>query len=281
MAVETGTRDIFVQANGLRHHLLGRGSPGNPVLMMVHGLAGQAHSFDSIATHLAEKYHVYCLDVRGRGETEWGPADGYHTDNYVADLEAVREALGIRRFMLAGASMGGIITMNYAAKHQDRVSKVVINDIGPEIDPRGMARIAEYVGHAPEAFPDMKAVVKYYRENYAPMVEHLPDDQVEAFARWNVRKNDVGVYVWKMDPAVRQVGNQRRPALDPWDAVRKITCPVLIVRGAASDILSLETANRMIEEMPNARLVEVPRVGHAPLLSEPEAVTALDSFLAS
>lgn len=279
MAIAPGVRDIFVQANGIRHHLMGRGSPGNPVVMMIHGLAGQAHTFDAVATHLAEKYHVYCLDVRGRGESEWGESDGYYTDNYVADLEKIRDALGIRRMALVGTSMGGIISMNYAATHGEFVAKAVLNDIGPEIDPRGLARIADYVGHAPEMFPDMKAVVKYYRENYGPMVEHVPDDMVEDFARWNVRKSDTGVYVWKMDPAVRQFGNQRPAALDQWEAVRRITCPVLILRGANSDVLAAETAQRMVSEMKDARLVEVPGVGHAPLLVEPEAVKALDEFL--
>jgi pimeloyl-ACP methyl ester carboxylesterase len=277
--MEPGARDIFVEANGLRHHLIGRGNPGNPVVIMIHGLAGQAHTFDVAAARLAAHCHVYCLDVRGRGESEWGPPNGYHTDNYVADLEAVRSALGIRTFALVGTSMGGIITMNYAPQHPECVTRVVINDIGPEIDPRGLARIGEYVAHAPEAFPDMKAVVRYYRENYAPMVEHLPDDQVESFARWNVRKNDTGVYVWKMDPAIRTFSAQQPPKLDPWDAVRRISCPALILRGANSDVLAPETAQRMVTEMPNARLAVVAGVGHAPVLTEPDAIEALDTFL--
>ncbi len=279
MSNEPGARDIFVEANGLRHHLIGRGSPGNPVVMMIHGLAGQAHTFDAVAGRLAAHCHVYCLDVRGRGESDWGPSDGYSANNYVADLEAVRGALGIRAFALVGTSMGGMITMNYAAGHPEYVTRVVLNDIGPEVDPKGAARIAGYVGHAPEAFPDMKTVVKYYRDNYAPMVGHLPDDQVEAFARWNVRKNDTGVFVWKMDPAVRNLGVRQPPALDPWDAARKIACPALIVRGAESDVLSREVAQRMVAEMHDARVVEVPGVGHAPVLTEPEAAAALDDFL--
>jgi pimeloyl-ACP methyl ester carboxylesterase len=97
MTTTYAVRDIFVEANGLRHHLIARGTPGSPVVMMIHGLAGQAHAFDAIANHLAAKYHVYCLDVRGRGESAWGPADQYGVDTYVADLEAVREALGLQR----------------------------------------------------------------------------------------------------------------------------------------------------------------------------------------
>lgn len=272
-------RDIFVEANGLRHHLIARGTPGSPVVMMIHGLAGQAHVFDPIANHLAARFHVYCLDVRGRGESAWGPPDQYNTETYVADLEAVREALGLQRMSLVGTSMGGIITMNYAPRHPERVERAVLNDIGPEIDPKGLERIVAYVGHAPEMFADMKAVVRYYKEHYAPMVEHLPDDQVAEFARYNVRKSDSGVYVWKMDPAVRTAPPQP-PAMDPWEAFKAMRCPVMVLRGASSDVLSAETARKMVEALPGARLVEVPGVGHAPVLSEPVAVKALNEFLA-
>jgi pimeloyl-ACP methyl ester carboxylesterase len=273
MTTTYAVRDIFVEANGLRHHLIARGTPGSPVVMMIHGLAGQAHAFDAIANHLAAKYHVYCLDVRGRGES-----DQYGVDTYVADLEAVREALGLQRMALVGTSMGGLISLQYAPKYPDHVERVVLNDVGPEIDPEGLKRILAYVGGAPEMFADMKGVIRYYKEHYAPMVEHLPDDQIADFARYNVRKSDSGVYVWKMDPAVRS--SSAPPAgTDPWTALKAVTCPVLILRGAKSDVLSADIARRMVEAVPGARLVEVAGVGHAPILVEPEAVKALDGFL--
>ena len=279
MATTFPVRDIFVEANGLRHHLIARGTPGSPVVMMIHGLAGQAHTFDSIANQLAAKYHVYCLDVRGRGESAWGEPSDYATDTYVADLEAVRDALGLQQFALVGTSMGGIITMNYAPKYPERVTRAVLNDIGPEIDPVGLQRILAYVGGAPEMFADMKAVIRYYKDHYAPMVEHLPDDQIADFARYNVRKSDSGVYVWKMDPAIRSTP-QRPPALEPWAALKGIRCPLLILRGGNSDVLSADIAGRMVAAVPGATLVEVPGVGHAPILVEPEAVKALEAFLA-
>lgn len=278
MAVTHALRDIFVEANGLRHHLIARGAPGSPVVMMLHGLAGQAHVFDGIANRLAAKHHVYCLDVRGRGESAWGPADEYGIDFYVQDLEAVREALGLERFTLVGTSMGGLITLNYAPRYPHRVEKAVINDIGPEIDPAGLQRILSYVGGAPEMFADLKAVIRYYKDHYAPMVEHLPDDQIAEFARYNVRKSDSGVYVWKMDPAVR-LGGAPQPSMDPWEAVKQMPCPVLVLRGGESDVLSKEIAERMVAALPDGRLVEVPGVGHAPVLTEPEAVKALEGFL--
>jgi pimeloyl-ACP methyl ester carboxylesterase len=174
--------------------------------------------------------------------------------------------------------MGGMISMQYAPRHPERVTAVVLNDIGPEVDPVGLARIVQYVGHAPEMFADLKAVTRYYRENYAPMVEHLPDDQIADFARWNVRRSDSGIYVWKMDPAVRSAA-AAPPAIEPWDAVRGIACPLLVLRGEKSDVLSPDIAKRMVEEAKEASLVEVPGVGHAPVLTEPIAMKALDSFL--
>lgn len=272
-------RDIFIEANGLRHHLIARGSPGSPVVMMIHGLAGQAHTFDGIATKLASNYHVYCLDVRGRGESSWGPPNEYGFDTYVADLEAIRDGLGLHRLNLVGTSMGGIISMHYAARFPQHVDRVVLNDIGPEIDPQGLQRILSYVTNAPEMFADMKAVVRYYKEHYAPMVEHLPDDQIAEFARYNVRKSDTGVYVWKMDPAVRS-GAAPQPAMDPWDAWKAITAPALILRGGNSDVLTAAIAQKMLEAKPGTQLVEVPGVGHAPILTEPAAVKALEEFLA-
>lgn len=272
-------RDIFVEANGLRHHLIARGTPGSPVVMMIHGLAGQAHVFDGIANHLATRYHVYCLDVRGRGESAWGPPNDYGVDTYVADLEAVREALGLQHFALVGTSMGGLISLNYAPRFPERVDRVVLNDVGPEIDPEGLKRILSYVGGAPEMFADMKAVIRYYKEHYAPMVEHLAEDQIADFARYNVRKSDTGVYVWKMDPAVR-AGAAPAASMDQWEALKAMVCPVLVLRGALSDVLSSPIAQRMVETLPNGRLVEVPGVGHAPVLTEPVAVKALDEFLA-
>lgn len=278
MATVFPIRDIFVEANGLRHHVLARGTPGSPVVMMIHGLAGQAHTFDGIANLLAAKYHVYALDVRGRGESEWGPPEQYGIDTYVADLEAIREALGLQRFSLVGTSMGGLITMQYAPKFPERVERAVLNDVGPEIDPAGLQRILSYVGNAPEMFADMKAVVKYYREHYAPMVEHLADDQLVEFARYNVRRSDSGVYVWKMDPAVRTTPSPP-PSVEPWAALKAMRCPVLILRGGQSDVLSADIAARMVEALPGAKLVEVPGVGHAPVLTEPAAVKALEEFL--
>lgn len=274
----TAVRDIYVDANGLRHHLTARGNPGSPILMMVHGLTQQAHVFDGVAALLARRFHVYCLDVRGRGESEWGPPGGYHLDNYVEDLEAVRSALGIEAFALAGTSMGGNIAMYYAALHRDRVTAVVLNDIGPEIETAGRERILAMLAGAPKAFTDLKAVVKYYREANGPVLAQRSDDEVAEYARWHVRK-DLNIYAWKMDQAVRHPQTPADPPMPAWEAFSAIGCPVLVIRGGISDVLGAATAAKMASARPGTTLVEVPGVGHAPSLTEPEAYAALEAFL--
>lgn len=280
MTAPIHARDLYVTANGLRHHLIVRGRPGGRAVMFIHGLTQQAHVFDGIAVALADQYHVYALDIRGRGESEWGPPDGYHLSNYVADLEAVREALGLELMTLVGTSLGGLISMYYAAMYPDRVQRVVLNDIGPEVDPAGLARIVAMSANAPTGFADMKAVVKYYREENAPVLGKRNDDEVAEYARWHVRHADTGLYVWKMDPAVRQPPKEPvMPPMEPWEALKGISCPVLVVRGDASDVLSADILSRMLEALKDGRAGEVAGVGHAPSLVEPEAKEALLSFL--
>jgi pimeloyl-ACP methyl ester carboxylesterase len=280
MAPIIHARDIYVTANSLRHHLIARGSPGARVVMMVHGLTQQAHVFDAVASVLAEHYHVYALDVRGRGETEWGPPDGYHFANYVADLEAVREALGLERFSLIGTSMGGLISMYYAAMYPAHVQRVVLNDVGPEVPPVGLQRILTTTASAPAAFADIKSVAKYYAEENPQVLAGRSDEEVMEYARWHVRHSDSGLYVWKMDPAVRQpTVPAAAPAMPPWDALKAITVPILVLRGDRSDILDEDICSRMVAAAQHGMSVVVPGVGHAPTLMEPEALAAIESFL--
>ena len=273
-----GVRDIFVEANGLRQHLIARGSATAPSVVLLHNLVGQARMFDRVATDLAERYQVFALDFRGRGESAWGPHDEYTQDVYVADVEAVREALGLQRFSVVGTAMGGGVAMAYAAAYPERVTALVMNDIGPDLDTSGVGRISDRTDTTPKAFPNLKAVVDYYKDHF-PAAARLSDDRVADYARWNVRLSDSGLYVWKMDPAARHVGMGVPDQDELWRRYTSIQCPILVLRGEHSDILSRETAAKMGREHPDARVVEVTGAAHPPLLTEPDAMAALTQFL--
>ena len=271
----------FVEVSGLRLHYLDYGSPEKPPLVCLHGLSGNAHNFDYLAAHLAPDWHVMALDVRGRGDSAWGPPGDYNQQVYVNDLAGMLEALGIPRVTLIGTSMGGIVSMMFAGGYPERVERLVLNDIGPEIDPAGLGRITAYMTSSPASFATMAEVTQYYRENYPPL-RAVPEQVLIEFVKWSVRPAPDGRLVWKLDPAVRNIprtGTAAR-AMDLWVPYARIAAPVLVVRGAESDILSRATADRMRVVQRGTTVVEVPGVGHAPALSEPAALAAIKEFLA-
>jgi len=267
----------FAEVNGLRLHYLDHGNEGAPALVCIHGLTGNAHHFDAIAPQFAHAYHVISLDVRGRGDSQWGPPQNYAYTQYVSDLAGFLDLLGIDTVNLLGTSMGGIISMMYAGSYPDRVARLALNDIGPEFNSAGVARIANDVPKAPLEFRDLDEVAQYYRMSYPPMA-NLQTGILLQFCRWAVKQGENGRWVWKMDPAARQIKTNER--VDLWAMYRRITSPVLVIRGSESDLLSPATTERMRAAHAKTRVVEVPGVGHAPFLTEPEALTGLKEFFA-
>ena len=277
----TGTikaTDRSVRVGNLNLHYLEWGQAGAPPVIMVHGLSGNAHAFDNLAPHFLPGYHVIAVDVRGRGDSDWAGDADYSNDAYVADLEGLRQALGFERMSLVGTSLGGRISMTYAGTYPDRVERTVLNDIGPQIDPKGGERIAVSTREAVTSFASMDEVLAWHCQQ-RPGFSLLSDAEQRVTAGHAIKPQPGGGYTWKMDPAVRT--DPRRP--DPetsWTLARRIPGPVLLVRGGDSDLLSPETAQQMVREMQDCRMVEVPEVGHAPTLSEPVALDAIKEFFA-
>lgn len=262
-----------IRVGDLNLHYLESGSTSNPPVIMVHGLGGNAHAFDALAPHFVARYHVFSVDVRGRGESDWAKDGDYSNEAYVGDLEGLRAALGLERFSLVGTSMGGRISLAYAGTYPDRVERAVINDIGPEVDPRGGERIRLSTRDAATFFQTVDDVLAWHREQ-RPAFSQLSDEQQRLTAGYAVKPVASGGFTWRMDPVVRQ--SPRRP--DPeasWAQAMQITAPMLLVRGADTDLLSEEVAKRMVRELHDCRMVEVPGVGHAPTLAEPEALNAI------
>lgn len=271
----------FITISGLRLHYLDFGNSGKPPLICIHGLSGNAHNFDGLARHLAPDYHVLSLDVRGRGDSQWGPKDEYNQTNYSSDLAILIDRLGFPRVTLVGTSMGGMIAMLYAGGYPERVERMVLNDVGPEVDTTGIKRITDYMSVAPTEFTSLVEVGEYYRQNY-PAMRQMPEQELLDFVKWTVKPAESGTLRWKIDPAIRNVprsGSGARP-LDMWVPYARITASILVIRGADSDILARATAERMRAVLPQlTSVVEVPGVGHAPSLLEPQALSAIKRFL--
>jgi pimeloyl-ACP methyl ester carboxylesterase len=268
-----------IDVNGLRVHYLDWGNPGAPPVVCVHGYTSSAQAFNALARRFHDRYHFVAMDVRGHGESAWSPAGAYQYGDQVGDLAAVADKLGLSRFTLIGTSMGGIIAMAYAGAHPDRLTHLVINDIGPDVEV-GSQRITQMVGSRPDEFGTLDDAMAYRRQMSPIVAGRALDDQRE-LALGVLRQRPDGRWIWKMDPAYIEqrvkIGPPERPAL--WPALQRVTCPTLVVWGSDSDVLSETQARRMVDTLADGELVTVPGVGHAPTLVEPAVVTALERFL--
>jgi esterase len=268
-----------LDVNGLRVHYLDWGNPGAPPVVCVHGYTSSAQAFNALARRFRDRYHFVAMDVRGHGESAWSPAGAYQYRDQVDDLAAVVDKLGLSRFTLIGTSMGGIIAMAYAGSRPDRLTHLVINDIGPDVEV-GSQRITQMVGARPNEFGTLDDAMAYRRQMSPIVAGRTLDDQRE-LALGVLRQRSDSRWIWKMDPAYIQqrvkIGPPERPAL--WPALQRVTCPTLVVWGGDSDVLSGTQARRMVETLAGGELVTVPGVGHAPTLVEPAVVTALERFL--
>jgi pimeloyl-ACP methyl ester carboxylesterase len=271
---------VFLNVNGLRLHHLDWGNKDAPPLVFVHGLGGNAHAFDGIARRLSDRYHIISIDVRGRGDSDWSKDGAYQMTDYASDLAGIVDALGFKKFTLSGTSMGGRISMHYAAAHPDRIERLIIVDIGPESE-AGSERITRNQANVPESFANLDEAVAY-RARVNPVVGSLPAEEQLQRIQYEVRQKDDGRYYWKHDPEWQRqrVAGGTQSYTHLWQELPKFNFPTLLIWGTASDVLSKAQADRIVAALPKGELVSVTGVGHAPTLNEPEAVAGLERFLA-
>lgn len=257
---------------------------GAPVLLMMHGLTRNSADFEPLVARLSGRYRMIVPDQRGRGLSQWDtdPVQ-YRPDVYAQDMLALMDGLGVERAGLVGTSMGGLMAMVIQALRPELAQAVVFNDIGPVLDPAGLARIQGYVGPG-GAMADWAEASARTRAINASAFPDYGDGQWDAFARRVARENADGSVSFAYDPAISESIAGDDPSTVPpdlwplWDLLDAV--PVLVVRGALSDLLSAAT----VEEMAHRHsgfyaAVEVPRVGHAPILDEPLALAAIEAFL--
>jgi len=277
------SENTFTNPDGLKQYYRDYNMAGDsaPAVLCMPGLTRNSKDFDGVAAHMAKTCRVICVEQRGRGNSEWDPEPTrYRPDVYVADMMALLEHLGLKKIIAFGVSLGGLMTMMMAAMHPGTLQAAIINDIGPEVDPKGIARIKSYVGKGipPQTWDEAVAAVKGSNTGVYPKF-------TDADWLWFTKKlyKDVaGKPVLQYDPALSQNFNEddSQAAPDLWPVFGMMKdIPVVALRGALSDILSAETLARMAKEHPDLDPVTVPDKGHVPLMTEPECLSAIDTLL--
>lgn len=284
------------------------GDPHNDELVLcVHGLTRTGRDFDALAQTLSSRFRVVCPDVVGRGRSDWlGQPALYAVGQYAADMVTLIAHLRPARLHWVGTSMGGLIGLVYAGlMAQYRIKKpqvppaqqglslpdtdirldsLTLNDVGPHIEPVSLERIGEYVGEA-VSFASFDAAVAYVQATCASFGPHTPS-QWEALTR-DVYIESQGKWIKHYDLSLAQAFKQMTPEATAqgeallWGAYASIRAPIQIIRGQLSDLLSEQTCEKMLQIQPQARLAQIPGVGHAPTLMSPDQIAIVSDFLMS
>lgn len=279
ITTQIAATDHVITLNGLKFHYREWPSArtGAQDLVLLHGFTGHARSWDSFAQAMSRDYRVLALDQRGHGETQWAAPDQYGVDFMVSDLQAFVAALGLHRFALLGLSMGGRNAIHYAGKRPPQLERLVIVDIGPETGATGSARIQASV-QANDVFDSVEAALAQGRAA-SPNADEA--EQAHRITH-NLMQTADGKWTYRYDRALRDPANPRpRPSAEEgWELVRNISVPTLLVRGEVSDVLPRDVADRMVQEMPYCRFVEVAGSGHSVPLERPRGfLEAVRTFL--
>lgn len=251
-----------------------------PPVLCVHGLTRNGRDFDSLAADLAwSGRRVVCPDVVGRGRSDWlaNPAL-YGYPQYLGDAAALIARLDVTEVDWVGTSMGGLIGMMLAAQPNTPIRRLVLNDVGPFIPQAALLRIGSYVGQDP-AFADLDELEAYLRWVHAPFGP-LTDGQWRHLAEHSARRRQDGTLGLAYDPGIAAAFAGPVADVDLWMVWNQIRCPVLVVRGAESDLLTAATAERMAAR-PNTTLLTIPGCGHAPALMTADQTAPIRDWLAA
>jgi pimeloyl-ACP methyl ester carboxylesterase len=253
-------------------------SAGGPPVFCVHGLNRNARDFDAVIAALKPHRRVIAVDVAGRGDSAWlADKSHYAVPVYAQQLLGLLDQLGCPQVDWIGTSMGGLIGMTVAATQPQRIRRFVINDIGPFIPKAALARIAAYMA-VNHAWPDLAAAEQHFRTSYAPFGP-LTDAQWRHLTETSVRPDASGRLVPANDPAMADAFKAVEPAdLNLWPLWAEIRQPILVLRGAVSDLLLRPTALGMVARG-DVALAEFAGIGHAPSLLADDQLATLSKWL--
>ena len=283
-AEEPRYRDgYFAIRDGLKLHYRDyAGSADRPPLLCLHGLTRNVRDFADFAERHSPHFRVIALDFRGRGMSDHDPLPARYTPLlYAGDVIELLDQLGIAEAIFVGTSLGGLVTLAIAATAPERIAAAILNDVGPELGDVGLDHIRKYVGKGERFASWDEAAQAIERNQHAAFPNYQAADWLAAAHR-HCRESE-GRVVFDYDPAIADAFNvaEATPKVDMWPLFMALARkPLLVVRGELSELLRPETLERMREAAPDMKSVIVPQVGHAPMLDEPEAAAAIDSFLA-
>ncbi len=278
---------FFVQCtNGDGSHRMAYHAWGDPsnrkVLLCVHGLTRRGSDFKTLAEAMCKDYYVVCPDVVGRGDSDrLSNPMLYAVPQYVSDIAQLIKTLGVSQVDWLGTSMGGLIGMVYAAMPNSPIRRMLINDVGPKIEPEALKRLGSYVGQ-PFIFANRTDALKRLNAICATFGEHTPEEWeiyngpmlIQKDGMWIMHYDpDISVPFASVNPIMAKAGEMAM-----WHAFKQIHVPMLIVRGGDSDLLSAVTVAEMCKVNPYARSIEIPNVGHAPAFVKPEQVALAKEF---
>jgi pimeloyl-ACP methyl ester carboxylesterase len=258
-AVRYVSRNIVV--NHLRLHVLEWGDPALPPVLLLHGGNQSAHSWDLVSLHLADRYHVFALDQRGHGDSEWVRDADYSAPAMARDAVAFIAQEGLDAPIIFGHSMGGMVTLTLAGQHPEIARGLVIVDVGPQVSEAGTRIIGNFVTKNREFDSIEEFIERVVRYDPFRSREHM-----ERTARYNLIRRIDGKYISKSDrilhdESFRRVRYEHAPRL-AMDDVRGIPSPTLVIRGAESNVLEPEGAEAFVRALPNGELVTVPDCAH-------------------
>jgi pimeloyl-ACP methyl ester carboxylesterase len=253
-----------VDSGGVSIHYLDWKNDGKPPLLLLHGGMQTAHSWDLIAVAMKGDYHVVAPDLRGHGDSDWPEGSQYAREAHAGDVEALIQHLGWERLTLIGLSLGGIASMTWAETGWPRLEKLVIVDVGPELKVPGVGKMVDFARSSTELDS-----LEEYVERAVAYNPRRSRDLLRYSLTHSVMQLPNGKWTWKYD---RRIGGAGREALQGkeaanyfsslWDALAKIACPVLVVRGADSEVFAEETGRKMVEVLQDGRFVTVPDASH-------------------
>jgi len=266
--------DRNVTVNGLPIHYLEWGSGGKQPLILLHGIARVAHTFDHLAPHFSGNYHVIAVDMRGHGDSGWDPQGAYLVEDYVGDIEGLVAQLQLRNIVLWGNSTGGRVAQVFAGSHPELVSAVIVEDVGPERPAAISNRRAHRMSLEAQGWASVDELFAQVKIDYPRTAEPV----LRGFVQHGSKQNAEGRVVWKRDPAIL---NGFVPT-ELWAIVRKIKAPIIYILGGGSTIVPPETQEQLRRALPQVEIVTMPGLGHYPSDEEPDDFLAIvDRFLAA